>query len=49
MFDALQISAKVLIIGVIAVVAIVASLPVWRADSDLKQLISPTRAVDGSV
>ena len=49
MFDALQVGSKLVIISAIAIVAIIASLRVWRADLDLRQLLSPARVVDRSV
>lgn len=49
MFDFLQITTKITIIGVIAIVAIIGALRVWRADLDLRQLVSPSRAVEKSV
>jgi hypothetical protein len=49
MFGILQIVVKVVIIAVIVLVAIVASLKIWRFDLDLGQLFSPRRAVEKSV
>jgi hypothetical protein len=49
MFDILQIAVKLLIISFFVVLALIASLRVWRAELDLRQLLSPRRALEGSV
>lgn len=49
MYEVVQIAAKVVIIAAFLLLAGFASLRVWRADIDLRQLISPRRAVDQSV
>jgi hypothetical protein len=48
MFEIIQVGAKLMIIAAILLVAGFASLRVWRADIDLRQLISPSRAVSRS-
>jgi hypothetical protein len=48
MFEAIQILAKVVIIAAILLVAAFAALRVWRADIDLRALVSPQRAVERS-
>ncbi len=49
MLDLLQIVTKVVIIAALVLVAILASIRVWRADLDLDKLFSPRRAVESSV
>jgi hypothetical protein len=49
MFDLLQVAAKLIIIAGVMLFALFASLRVWRADLDLRQLLSPRRAVKRSV
>jgi hypothetical protein len=41
--------AKGIIIASILLVAVLASVRVWRADLDLRRLLSPRRAVESSV
>jgi len=45
----LQVFVKLVIIAVFLLVAVVASLRVWRADLDLRKLLSPRRAIESSV
>ena len=49
MFEVIQTGAKLVIIAAILLVAAFAALRVWRADIDLRALLSPQRAVDRSV
>lgn len=49
LFGFLQIAAKTVIIATIILVAVVASLRVWRIDLDLGRLFSPKRALESSV
>jgi hypothetical protein len=49
MVDLLQVAAKLIIIASVMLVAVFASVRVWRADLDLRQLLSPRRAVEKSV
>jgi hypothetical protein len=49
LFEFLQIVVKTVIIAAIILVAVVASLRVWRTDLDLGQLFSPKRALESSV
>lgn len=48
MFEAIQVLAKLVIIAAIFLVAGFAALRVWRADIDLRALLSPHRAVERS-
>jgi hypothetical protein len=49
LFGFLQVVAKTVIIAAIILVAVVASLRVWRTDLDLRRLFSPKRALESSV
>jgi hypothetical protein len=49
MYEIIQVAVKVIIIAALFLIAGFASLRVWRAQIDLRQLINPRRVVDQSV
>jgi len=49
MYEIIQVAVKVIIIAALFLIAGFTSLRVWRAQIDLRQLISPRRVVDQSV
>lgn len=49
MYEIIQVAVKIIIIAAFFLMAGFASLRVWRAEIDLRQLINPGRVVDRSI
>lgn len=49
MYEIIQVAVKIIIIAAFFLMAGFASLRVWRAEIDLRQLINPARVVDRSI
>ena len=49
MFEFFQVASKLIIIAAIVILAGAASVRVWRADLDLRRVLSPKRALESSI